>query len=126
MDEPGPDAELDALTRKALRHLDMTAQLLAAQRAGAGPARRAPEPPPATTMPAPEFPHAGTARYRCPRGCGWWHDESTDPGPAAVILPAGATGDDVGTMLSMNAHAQGLAYQARVEGALARHYAERH
>ncbi|MFF1746314.1 hypothetical protein [Streptomyces mirabilis] len=49
-------------------------------------ARRAAEfapPPEATTIPMPEYPYrwphqlAGTVRYPCALGCGWWHDEDT-------------------------------------------------
>lgn len=104
---------------------DVVARLDAEYRAAVQAGRdRAAEPPPATTIPTPQFLPGCVARYQCPRGCGWWHDESTDPGPPTLLLPRDP--QELDAMLSLNAEARGLAYQARVEEAIARHYAAAH
>ncbi|WNI20371.1 hypothetical protein [Actinacidiphila sp. ITFR-21] len=123
------DDDFDALTREHFARPEiaaqMTADLLAARRAA-----ERPEPPPVTTMPMPEFLRtriAGQiARYRCPRGCGWFHDEPTDPGPLGLIVAIEPGQDSIGEMISLNAEARSLAYQARVEAAIDEHYAESH
>lgn len=134
MSASDPYADLDALIR---RHFDRpevaaqtTAEMLAARRAAENPT-----PPPATVIPIPDFPALGVARYHCQRRCGWWHDEPTDPGPLGVILSqyeadridsAREFGADLAEMLSLNAAARSLAYQARVEAAITAHYAQAH
>ncbi|MFF3730398.1 hypothetical protein ACFYXM_08795 [Streptomyces sp. NPDC002476] len=120
-----PNVDPDALIREYFARPEVaartTAELLAARKAA-----ERPEPPLATAVPAPEFPTFGIARYHCPRQCGWWHDEPTDPGPSALIISADQAGADVGTMLSLNAKARLLALHGRVERAIGEHYAAAH
>jgi hypothetical protein len=115
--------QLDQMARAYFARPDVAAK----ESAGYLAARqRAPEPPPATTIPMPEFPRRGVARFRCPRGCGWFHDEPTDPGPQPLIVPAGAGPDVIADMISLNAEARRLAQQDRIEAALRGHYEQAH
>ncbi|MGW1989625.1 hypothetical protein [Embleya sp. NPDC001921] len=137
------DDEFEAMDLRIRRHFArpetaarQAAEHFAARREAA---RRASEPPPLDTVPAPEHLPNCVARYRCPRRCGWWHDESTDPGPLRLILPAkpGADPaashlrdlvdlDELSAALSLNAESRLLALRARVAAALDAHYAEAH
>lgn len=89
-----------------------------------------PEP---TIIPSPEFPYglrspgAGTARFLCPLGCGWYHEED----PAAeqlgpLLLPAGFTTADLSAAITNQADARAAAGRARIEAALAAHFADKH
>ncbi|MGC0418363.1 hypothetical protein [Embleya sp. AB8] len=113
-----------------------TAEYLAARREAA---RRASRPPPLDIVPAPEFPRFGVARYSCPRRCGWWHDEPTDPGPTRLILPTkpGADPeasrladlvdlDEPGAAISLDSESRLLALRSRVAAAIEEHYARAH
>lgn len=88
--------------------------------------------PRSTVIPMPDFVPGsrsrfdGVARFHCPLGCGWWHDEPTDPGPQSLILPEGFTSADLSSMLSLNAEARVLTLHARVEQAISDHYSGRH
>jgi hypothetical protein len=125
MSIPESDDDLEALLREHFARPEVAARLDADYWAAVeAHRRRAPEPPPASTVPMPDFPGFCVARYRCPRGCGWFHDESTDVGPSAMILPADP--QEMDAMLSLNAEARALAYRQRVEAAIAAHYAEAH
>lgn len=126
------DDDLDARIREHFAKPEVlartAAELLADQRAAA---RQAEEPPPLTSIPAPEFPVGlgigrGVARFHCPRRCGWFHDEPTDPGPARLILPAGASTQDVDELLTLNAEARAMSLEMRVETAIGSHYATAH
>ena len=123
-------AVLDAQIREHFARPEVAAQTMADLLAARQAAERPPEPPPVTTMPMPEFLRtriAGqTARYRCPRGCGWFHDEPTDPGSLGLIVAIEPGRDSIGEMISLNAEARSLAYQARVEAAISEHYAGSH
>jgi hypothetical protein len=66
------------------------------------------------------------ARYHCSLGCGWWHDESADPGPVSLILPIGYTMKDVDAMLTLNAEARDLAIYSQVEQAISAHFRDQH
>lgn len=83
-------------------------------------------PPPPSVIPQPEFvrvgPLSSVARFHCPRGCGWWHDEPTDTGPGPLIIPA----DDIEGTITLDAELRGLAMRDRIEQAITGHYAERH
>ncbi|MFC8463399.1 hypothetical protein [Streptomyces sp. NPDC057250] len=120
-----PDGDLDALIREHFARPDVAARdvadMLTARRAAEHP-----EPLPATAVPAPQFPAYGVTRYHCPRRCGWWHDEPTDPGPSPLIVSVDQAGADVGAMLSLNAEAQLLALLERVERAIGEHYLTGH
>lgn len=115
--------QLDQMIREHFARPDVaakeTADYLAAR-------SRAPELPPATTIPMPEFPRWGVARFRCPRGCGWFHDEPTDPGPQPLIIPVDGGPDDATAMLSLNAEARHLVQRDRIEAALSEHYGTAH
>lgn len=124
--------ELDARIRAHFTRPDIAARtrddLVTALRDAA---RRATEPPPVATVSAPEFHHEPgtgpiTARFPCPRACGWWHEEPTDPGPSPLIVAIEPGCDNIGEMINLNAEARALALRARVENAVARHYAEAH
>jgi hypothetical protein len=84
------------------------------------------------SIPQPEIVSRGpsrfgdTARYHCPRGCGWWHDEPTDPGPKPLRVPVDFTPADLSAAITANAEAQGRALCARVEQALAEHLRSHH
>ncbi|MFF4385636.1 hypothetical protein ACFY0G_02400 [Streptomyces sp. NPDC001552] len=56
-----------------------------------------------------------TARFRCPHGCDWYRDESTDLGPSGVTA---VTGQEPGARVA--------AFWARVNGAIEEHVAEAH
>ena len=90
-------------------------------------------PPPPSLIPAPEYPYglrsarAGTARFSCPLGCGWYHEENPgaeQPGP--IRLPAEFTPDDLSAAITAQANARGEEMHARVEEAITAHYAEAH
>lgn len=92
-------------------------------------ARRAAEPPQMSTIPMPEFSGpAGTmtARFHCPRLCGWFHDESTNIGPTSLVIAVGPGGGDVDELNSLNRETAGLGLRVRVEDAVAAHYARAH
>ncbi|MFG2679198.1 hypothetical protein [Streptomyces sp. NPDC048392] len=95
--------------------------------------------PVAEIIPPPSFPRqqgtAGIARFRCPRDCGWTHDEFTDPGPIPPVrLPARAKGSTLAEVLSSTteeeisaaigaaAEERAHAHRARLEQAYAAHY----
>lgn len=88
-------------------------------------AEQAPWPPP-SVIPQPEFvrvgPFQSVARFRCPHGCGWWHDEPTDTGPGPLIIPV----DDIEGTITLDAELRGLALYDRIEQAITHHYAEHH
>jgi hypothetical protein len=122
------DALLDAATAQ-LPPLDLAA-LLAAQRAAAS----APQPP-EDVIPAPTFPRdparpswaCPVARYACPRGCGWFHDEPTDDGaPLRIVVPADPTPDDVATAITARADARAEQLRARIQEAVTGHLADAH
>lgn len=83
-------------------------------------------PPPPSVIPQPEFvrvrPFESVARFHCQHGCGWWHDEPTDTGPAPLIIPA----NDVEGTITLDAELRGLAMRSRIEQAITGHYAQRH
>ena len=80
--------QLDQMIREHFARPDVAAKETADDPAARS---RAPELPPATTIPyARRFPRWGVARFRCPRGCGWFHDEPTDPGPSRSSSPSTA------------------------------------
>jgi hypothetical protein len=125
MADPLPE-DLDALIRDHFARPEVAAQEAAALAAAMQTAQRAPEPHPATPMPVPEFPRFGVARYHCPRRCGWFHEEPTDPGPTRLIVAFDPGGEGVGEVITFNAEARALAFRERVEGAIAAHYAAAH
>ncbi|MFE1321625.1 hypothetical protein [Kitasatospora phosalacinea] len=81
-------------------------------------------------IPAPEFlgPMTGhptlVARFHCPLGCGWWHEEPTDPGPARLPLRPDWTIDWEAHDLVLKARDE--AFRVGVEHAIAEHYRKRH
>jgi hypothetical protein len=83
-----------------------------------------------TIVPQPEIVYPAlftvVARFHCPLGCGWWHDEPADPGAMSLILPVGYTHEDVSSALSLNAEARELVLHNRVEQALSEHYRVQH
>ncbi|MFC3345999.1 hypothetical protein ACFOOM_00805 [Streptomyces echinoruber] len=100
------------------------AELLAAREAAAA----APE---LSTIPMPEFPYplshplGGTMRFSCALGCGWYHDENPireerEP----LVLPADP--EKWRQALAVRAEVRGAAFRARVEGAIADHFAQAH
>jgi hypothetical protein len=123
--ERDPMSDLDAAMAGLRRQsgVELVELLRAAQQA----------PPPApTVIPAPEFPYplghplAGTARFRCPLGCGWYHDEwsGTDwAEPFRVRLPVEYTREDIGAALTAHADEQAARLAGRVEAAFLDHYA---
>ncbi|HLL36522.1 MAG TPA: hypothetical protein VK545_22175 [Streptomyces sp.] len=75
-----------------------------------------------STVPAPEFLPGGGARFRCPLGCGWFHEERPDlelPGP--VRLPVNPTGEDIARAITAQAEERETARRQRVEQAIAGH-----
>lgn len=83
--------------------------------------------PPLTTIPTPEYLPGCVIRYRCPLGCGWWHDERVGAEPSGpLILPAGFTSEDIDRALTEQAAARERAYVARVEQAVAGHFDAAH
>ncbi|MGW4695178.1 hypothetical protein ACWEO1_22680 [Kitasatospora cineracea] len=66
------------------------------------------------------------ARFHCPIGCGWRHDEPADPGPGRIILPVGFTATDLSGAMSLNAEAGWLAFRSRVEAAITDHFETAH
>ncbi|MEU6988538.1 hypothetical protein ABZ946_34855 [Streptomyces sp. NPDC046324] len=81
-------------------------------------------------MPTPEFLAGGTVRFSCPRGCRWHHDEN--PGLDAametyrLVLPVGATPQDVTEAINRKASADARALQERVTAALVDHDQQAH
>ncbi|MEU3510822.1 hypothetical protein ABZ733_23575 [Streptomyces longwoodensis] len=79
-----------------------------------------------TIGPMPQFPTWGVVRYPCPLGCGWHHDEQ--PGAEAfgpILLPL----DDPAQLdaaLTARASERAELYHARVEAAVADHWAQAH
>lgn len=122
-----PYADIEAAAR-GLAQIT-TADILRAQQAAETAC-----PPEPGIIPCPEFPTnsppgrlGGIARYRCPLGCPWFHDEPTDPGPLGpLLLPAGFTPADVDAALTAQAAERGRAQHARVEAAITSHYTECH
>lgn len=80
-------------------------------------------PPPPSTIPTPDFLPGCIARFHCPLGCGWHHDETTDPGPMGpLLLPANFTTDDLSAAMSSQAEVRGNNFRLRVELAIAGHF----
>ncbi|MEC3995025.1 hypothetical protein VSR01_16390 [Actinacidiphila sp. DG2A-62] len=86
-------------------------------------------------IPAPTFPRdpsrpwlaCPAARYACPRGCGWFHDEPTDDGaPLRIVVPADPTPDDVTAALTARADARAEQLHARIQEAITGHLADAH
>lgn len=133
-------AELDALTRERFARPEARARMFAEDMAlRREAARRTAEPPPVTIIPMPEFPRFGVARFACPRGCGWGHEEPTDPGPTRLILSAkpgadpGASRladlvdlDEMSAAMTLEAESRQLAFRARVSAAIEDHYTRMH
>ncbi|MER6367466.1 hypothetical protein ABT255_03640 [Streptomyces mirabilis] len=98
-------------------------------------ARRAAElapPPEATIIPVPEYPYrwphqlAGTVRYPCALGCGWWHDEDTwawRPGP--IVFHTGDPGG-LHRAIAEDADRRAAALRSRIESAIHAHFLEAH
>jgi hypothetical protein len=86
--------------------------------------------PPVPLVPPPAFPYgmdAPRARWSCRTGCGWGHEEETDPGPPGpLVLPANFTPDDVSAAISAQATARHEALRARIESAFTEHYRTEH
>lgn len=133
---PGPAApgrnDIDALLDAATAPLPPTdlAAALAAQRAAATAPQTSP-----SVIPEPTFPRAPAApwwacpvaRYACPRGCGWSHDEPTDDGaPLRIVVPADPTPDDVTAAITAHAAARAKQQRARIEKAITDHLADAH
>lgn len=95
--------------------------------------------PVAETIPPPSFPTQqnliGIARFRCPRDCGWTHDESPDLDPLPPVrLPARTKGSTLAEVLSSTtaeelsaaigaaAEERARTFRARLEQAYAAHY----
>ncbi|WP_458089559.1 hypothetical protein [Streptomyces malaysiensis] len=112
-------AEIEAATKRSLR-LGFDDMLRARREAEQTP------PPPLSLIPQPDLLPGGIARFRCPLGCGWWHDENPGLESSRLILPVGFTRQDLSDALSLNAEASGLALRDRVERAIVQHYRERH
>jgi hypothetical protein len=113
--------DLDALAR-SLPPVDLIAERRRAEEEYAA----AWEP---STIPMPEFPRMGVARFRCPRGCAWFHDEDAARDaaePYALTLPANYTADDVTAAINRNAAARATATRERIERAIAEHDQEAH
>lgn len=84
-------------------------------------------PPPPTTIPQPDFPSFGVARFHCPLDCGWHHDEHPGLEPTGpLLLPAGFTPDDLSAALSSQAEVSSKNFRLRVEQAIADHFTEAH
>ncbi|WP_159052330.1 hypothetical protein [Streptomyces longwoodensis] len=120
-----PDDE-DQELREVLARLprrtpaEVLAEIEAARRASAS----AWAPP--SIVPMPDFPEFGLVRYACPLGCGWHHDEQ--PGAEAfgpILLPVGDRAD-LDAALTAHAGERAEVYQARVEAAVAEHWAQAH
>jgi len=88
-------------------------------------AEQAPPPPP-STIPEPEFLPGCVSRFNCPLGCGWHHDEGTDPPMGSLLLPADFTGDDLSAALTSQAAVRGNNFRLQVERAIADHFTEAH
>ncbi|MER6334088.1 hypothetical protein ABT298_33240 [Streptomyces sp. NPDC001034] len=88
--------------------------------------------PELTTMPMPDFPYrwphplGGTARFSCPLGCGWYHDERPDLDAAAQPLVVPLDPDRIEDALTAQADARAEALCARVERAVADHFEQAH
>jgi hypothetical protein len=90
-------------------------------------------PPPATTIPQPEFPHplrsilGGTVRYHCPLDCGWYHDARPDDEPMGpLLLPAGFTTEDLSEAVSSQAAVRVNNHRLHVEQAIQEHFDASH
>ncbi|MGW5426903.1 hypothetical protein ACWET9_06700 [Streptomyces sp. NPDC004059] len=84
-------------------------------------------PPPATTIPQPDFTLGGVVRFHCPLDCGWHHDENTDPGPVgSLLLPADFTGDDLSAAITSAAEVRSNNFRLRVEQAISDHFNAAH
>ncbi|MGW2100339.1 hypothetical protein ACWCPX_22075 [Streptomyces olivaceoviridis] len=103
------------------------AELLAAREAAA-----AAPPPEPTTIPTPDFPYplghplAGTVRFWCPLGCGWYHDERSHLDASAQPLVVPVDPARLAEALTEQANARHAAFQARVERAIADHFEQAH
>lgn len=113
------DAELAAAVA-SLPQLDVTEMLRIHREAAAAP-------PVATTMPMPDFPRFGVARYQCPLGCGWHHDETlgTEP-PGPLLLPANPSPQNINDAITSMAEVRANAYGRRVENEIANHFRDAH
>ncbi len=90
-------------------------------------ARQAPPPEP-TIIPLPEvvFGAQVIARFRCPLGCGWRHEEPADVGPSRIILPIDFSLKELNEALTFESEVRELAMRTRVEAAITNHYREQH
>lgn len=125
MDAHDENHELLAWLPKATPH-----QLLADVEAARQAAAAAPLPEP-SLIPMPDYPYrlghprAGTIRFRCPLGCGWFHDEHPGAEPMTRLsLPADP--DRLNEALTAQANARQAAFVARVETAITDHYEQAH
>jgi hypothetical protein len=118
-------ADIEAANAK-LPSVDIAAMLRAQREA-----EQAPWPPP-SIIPQPEFvrvgPFESLARFHCPLGCGWWHDENPDGDmwPLTIVVPADPTPEDFSAAISAQAAARGERLRARVDKAITDHYDETH
>ncbi|MFF5655183.1 hypothetical protein [[Kitasatospora] papulosa] len=94
-------------------------------------AAEAAPPPEPSVIPMPDYPYAlghplaGTVRFRCPLGCGWFHDENPGAEPLGpVLLPADL--DRLNEALTAQATARHAAFRERVETAITGHYEQQH
>ncbi|MFF4391423.1 hypothetical protein ACFY0G_32240 [Streptomyces sp. NPDC001552] len=83
-------------------------------------------------MPAPELYRPGGplgesyARYRCPAGCGWSHDERTDVSPTTPLTVRDLTAEGVAAAVTALAGQRQRELQKRVMYALAQHMLAEH
>lgn len=67
-----------------------------------------------------------TARFRCPHGCDWYRDESTDLAPSTVTAVTDHDGVGGRAELNRQTGARVEEFWARVNGAVEEHVAEAH
>lgn len=129
---PAPAAadrdDVDAMLQAAAAQLapvDLAAALAAHRTAATTPQT------PQSVIPDPTFPRdparpwlaCSVARYACPRGCGWFHDEPTDDQtPIRLVMPADPTPDDITAAITAHANDRADRTRRRIEAAITEHF----